>query len=421
MVNYNSIHTGIEIDTAVTTINDSFVNQHSYTGVTQDQIINIPTVNDVSLKRLVQVYELSDDGGAIIDSSLDFDTIDESDYIQEDATNGTDFIDDTVHLHITGTLPSSYTDITAPEMTVTANAGTNPSKIIDNITGGYTTGYYSTSNATGYFIVDLSASVSEVVNRLNIWSYYNSGYEAIKDWYLEGSNTGVFGGEEVSITTGQHPNETTASFISTDFANVTIYRYFKLGWTSLWPGNGGNNASVIEIELSKANPTAIYTDVQPYYITTSNVNQLNLIYIKDISSVTITNTQPANTLIKSLVSFDGRTTWSKWNGSVWVDASVTDLNTFNFTANGNTIAEIQTGLTNLNITTETYIDFVFDLSTTDVNVTPNIDLITINYTEIGSYTKAIETDYSISLLDATTTRIKKLNTGIDNIKVNVLY
>ena len=58
MTNYNSIHTGLEIDIAVTTINDGLINQYSYIGIIQDQELNITTVNDTQRTRLVQVYEL---------------------------------------------------------------------------------------------------------------------------------------------------------------------------------------------------------------------------------------------------------------------------------------------------------------------------------------------------------------------------
>ena len=76
-----------------------------------------------------------------------------------------------------------------------------------------------------------------------------------------------------------------------------------------------------------------------------------------------------------MVSFDDRTTWEKWNGSSWGThaGGLDNLQT------GNTIAEIQTGLINYNISSETYLDFAFDLSTTDSSVTPDISSIYVSY------------------------------------------
>ena len=61
-----------------------------------------------------------------------------------------------------------------------------------------------------------------------------------------------------------------------------------------------------------------YVTSQPYYITTSDINQLDLSNISTINSVDIINTQPTWTSIKALVSFDWRSTWKKWNGLAWV-------------------------------------------------------------------------------------------------------
>ena len=519
MTNYNSIHTGLEIDTAVTKVDEVFVNQHSYTSVIQDQIIDVPTINDSTLTRVVQVYEKIGDP-IVVDTSLDFDTIDESDYIQEDATNGTDFIDDIVQLynsiisldsydkiyhidaisgldtndgltfatafktltHIWSLIDTTstygiymydgnYDFVVASQQTPnTANINLigNKNTILMKAAAFYS-GVGTNPNSTNFNLYNLvwdgtNDTTGPNANGLNkTWTWNNCAFINIPNndygyfWPVQngvlvfnncckpsvstnflrltsgtGSCTNCYGSFDAGYLTVEADFDTATNvFTATPNVDASYNILDAEGtWKNVGTGVDGDDSTQADIGVYGGLYTwrldygfPIYTDVQPYYITTSDVNQLNLKLreITDISSVTITNTQPANTLIKSLVSFDGRTTWSKWNGSVWVDASVTDLNTFNFTANGNTIAEIQTGLTNLNITTETYIDFVFDLSTINSSLTPNIDLITINYIEIGSYTKAIETDYSISLLDATTTRIKKLSAGIDNIKVNVIY
>ena len=83
------------------------------------------------------------------------------------------------------------------------------------------------------------------------------------------------------------------------------------------------------------------------------------------------------------------------------------------------IAGIEAYLTNLTITDETYLDFAFQLSTTDSGTTPYVDQITLNYDEHGFY-RTNMIDYQIDVLSSTQTKVTKLSSGTKNIKVNVL-
>ena len=69
--------------------------------------------------------------------------------------------------------------------------------------------------------------------------------------------------------------------------------------------------------------------------------------------------------------------------------------------------------------TDTYLDFAFQLSTTNREATPNIDLITLNYDEVGSY-RVNSTDYQVDFISSTQTRVTKLSEGSKNIKLSVL-
>ena len=115
------------------------------------------------------------------------------------------------------------------------------------------------------------------------------------------------------------------------------------------------------------------------YITTSDYNQITDI-IGGIKSCAITATEPANTKIRGLVSFDDRANWKKWNGSAWV-AVTSNLTTYNFatTGNANTMTEIQTGLTNLT-TGASSLDFAFYLETDSTGlITPSLDTATVTF------------------------------------------
>ncbi len=75
------------------------------------------------------------------------------------------------------------------------------------------------------------------------------------------------------------------------------------------------------IPTSPHGDSLAYT-TQPYYVTTSDNSQIDLARATEIKSATITSTEPANTSIKGLVSFDGRNTWKKWSGSEWNEVEV---------------------------------------------------------------------------------------------------
>src|SRR3989338_352223 len=130
-----------------------------------------------------------------------------------------------------------------------------------------------------------------------------------------------------------------------------------------------------------------YTTSQPYYVTTSNTNQLNVTNWAAITGVTTTQTVPTNTAIRYLVSFDGRTTWKKWNGSAWVEATTgANLGSYDIQTNGMTQATLQ-AITQaqwavsgaFTFGTTTSLNFAVDLKTTVTTAGPSVSLITVNY------------------------------------------
>jgi len=191
--------------------------------------------------------------------------------------------------------------------------------------------------------------------------------------------------------------------MSGDFAIIGEYKR-NIGVT--WCG---------AVEFFDLQPEVSYPTSQPYYITTSSGNNINLVNITEVNSCSITVTIPSNTTISGLVSFDARATWSKWGGSSWA----THTDGLDNLQTGNTIAEIQTGLNNLTITDETYLDFAFDFASTNSSASPSIDQITLNYDEDGLY-QLSTLDYTIAYTSATQTSITKNSSGTENIKVNII-
>jgi len=154
-----------------------------------------------------------------------------------------------------------------------------------------------------------------------------------------------------------------------------------------------------------------------YYVTTGDANHLSLANIHKINSCGITYSEPTNTILRALVSFDGRQSWNKWNGTSWEPhvGGLTDL------VNGNAISELAAGLSGFVVGDESFLDFAFYLETSDNHSTPALDLITVNYDEEGTYKRGSGSDYEVEYLSSTQTKITKLSAGVDeNIKVNIL-
>jgi len=99
-------------------------------------------------------------------------------------------------------------------------------------------------------------------------------------------------------------------------------------------------------------------------ITTTDNTQLKTATAKSITTINFGYDQPATTDIKVLVSFDGRGTWKKWNGTSFEDYLVIST--------GNTISEIVTGLTGLDVQSISSIDFMIAFKTTNASVTPYV-------------------------------------------------
>lgn len=125
-------------------------------------------------------------------------------------------------------------------------------------------------------------------------------------------------------------------------------------------------------------PTGTYAySTIPTYVSTTDNNHISVVTDDTIDAASITTTQPAGTDIVGLVSFDGRMTWEIWNGSEWVNQGAIDLSAYDFSM-ANTIAELESGLTGTLFYSNASIDFAFDLSTTDGQITPELGTITLD-------------------------------------------
>jgi len=429
----------------------SAINQTAFTGVVQNQVVTATHLSDVDGKRLVQVSEFTV-GDELVDTSLDFDLADESQFIQESTVSGTDFIDGKVQLHYDTEMLTATYDNTRKNDNITLDE-TALIATKNNINGWH--GVAATCVLSGSDIFywekvltagsqfhcgayiegsDVDWSISGRAASFG-WAFYYyyafqvaniNIYESISTPQVQGDvigiafqpSTGYIWSHKKGVWLG---DKSPATSPTNPYYTITAGQTWRIFDELYWMGNSLTSrylhsscqytpSGVVEV----ANSMAVHT-TSPWYITTSDQNHINLAYISSINSMTITTTEPASTNIKALVSFDGRSTWETCISGSFVTHSGIDTKT-----GWGVPSDIETGFNNYTITDEATVDFAFLLSSIDSLVTPSIDQITINYTETGTYTVKNISDYSIISYSDTQTNVTKLSAGTSNIKVNIL-
>ena len=366
------------------------------------------TVSCASDAAIVQVLMFAP-GTTVVDTSLDFDASDEAMFIQEDAALGTDFVGGMVMLHGTSSgVPSAWSPTDKGPSVVVSN-GNNTATGWGNFQGirgglGFMYGKHmfevradnaSTSGRVKIGIGDSLASVGAAFcDTMHGVGYYDYGV-------IQHSQAATNGLTASNYTSGDYIQvavDIDARSVSF-YKNGVLQRALTFGTTlvgAVYPMACGYN-SVNQVTFN-AGPSFqypingylpwsadTYPTTQPYFVSTSDNNHVGLANISVINSATIATTTPTGTSIKALVSFDGRMTWNKWDGLTWAVHSngLADLQA------GNTVAEITAGLANHLVTSgQSYLDFAFDLATTDAAATPTVDLISLNLSLLGHYEMA---------------------------------
>ncbi|UDK96203.1 hypothetical protein EYB33_07795 [Lysinibacillus sphaericus] len=148
-----------------------------------------------------------------------------------------------------------YSLISAPQynlakdvLRVTASGGSYPEKTIDENTGNVMSyGWYSSSMPSAWIKYEFKDKTT--IDTIDIFSYYHSGYEAIKNFIIEASDTGQFTGEQKVLYTGIHPNDTTTNFVTYSFHNFSSFKFYRINISEIYYGNGGNNLSINEVQF----------------------------------------------------------------------------------------------------------------------------------------------------------------------------
>ncbi len=366
--------------------------------------------------------------------AIDFDLADEADYTQESASAGTDFLAGSVKLHDSGT--QSSTDL-MPAFSGPTNGGLTVSeshgdsnvylgwKLFDNVNtpGGLGVWLSDESNPgdanPAWVKVDLGSGNEKVIWRYKMTANLTSsglGNGGPTSWRFQGSNDNSAWTTIETITGQTWTSWETKTFDAAAYTTpYRYYRFFFLGQTG-----GSYGVAAAEIELMEV--TTVYPTSTWYYVHTNTNAFASASLAAVINSVTITATTPASTSLTGLVSFDGRTTWKKWNGSAWA----THTGGLSNISTGNTIAEVQTGLAGHVPGVGETIDFAFGLYTTVASSSPSIDGISINYDQPTSYDMATvgaygaSTDFGVRRLTSTTTRIKNQSGSTKSAFINIV-
>ena len=155
-------------------------------------------------------------------------------------------------------------------------------------------------------------------------------------------------------------------------------------------GDGSNRTTFTQVTTNTNNiksfpyqynvPTIIKVyDLNTGLIETLDTNNFKNIPVDKFEKIKVLYTNPDETLINCLISFDNKTTWKAFNGAIWTNVS--DVTPNNILLNGMSLNAInsldkskliQGGFTG-------NMDFKIALKTNNVNKTPSITKIYIEY------------------------------------------
>ncbi len=399
--------------------------------------------DDLSGARIVQVMELVPGAAGLSNSSLDFDTADEAQFIQEDPTSGTDFSGGTATLHNNGAgfVPTTFDPAYLPiaggllegDLRYQSNTTSHSTQVVKT----------PVSSGKWYFEVEVLGPVNGPDAEIGV--IVTTG--APNSWL--GSTTGEWCYDlrgvcwEEGVQVAPHPpaaNIGDVVGVALDMDNLKLTFYLngvQVGHVITLPagpiyaavGSTSNNSFDCRANFGQspfihpvpagfqAGPGTVDNNFVPgpFHVTTSDSNHFLLAGVSRINSVTFTADAPVNTSLGVLVSFDGRLTWRTVSGGAIVaHPGLADKTGWA------AVADMELALAGFVVNGEPSVDFAFLLSSTDPTVSPAVDLVTINYDEAGAYEPA-PGNYRVQLVERNRTKITRLAAGsAASVKVNVL-
>lgn len=200
------------------------------------------------------------------------------------------------------------------------------------------------------------------------------------------------------------------------FADATGTGYFFCGKIDEFRISVGTNRGWSSAFTPPTIPYGQQYVTGPFFVATAASSSIDVTDWSTIHAAAVTQTVTPGGTIKWVVSFDGRTTWKYWTGSVW--ASIASLTAASIDTSGNDAATLQAALTGLNVEAYSTIDFAFSLKTANPNFSPSVDAVTLarDEYELG----AAKIDYTIKRNGAAGAEIHRI-TNLKAYPVNVVY
>lgn len=364
-------------------------------------------------------------------SELDFDLADEGDFAQQDADD-TEFVAGVVRLHASYSgdpeiATPQMTDYTAPSGIASASADPYPQwyaawKAFNRSNAVETDAWtciedvqYGTPASWEWLKYDFGSPV--YIDSYSFRARNNSPTYAPETWILQGSN-------DNSSWTDLESENTKASWSAQELwssgtlSNPGSYRYARV---QVRKGTNSGGVSISDLRLMTRGlsfPVSTWR-----WVSTTDANRFERTQAARLVSASHTATTPAGTSLRALVSFDGRTTWKKWDGDSWETHSggLSSIST------GNTLAEIEAGLEDYEWQEgDTGIDLAWGLYSEDAEATPSLSAFALTYDEatrydpasIGGYGSAAE--FGVRRISPTQTKIKNLTGSTQKIHASVL-
>jgi|GEM_PF-900351 hypothetical protein len=163
------------------------------------------------------------------------------------------------------------------------------------------------STSTSPFWVKMDLGSSKTIHRYSLTAPGVSGLDRMPiTWTLQGSATGAFSGEQVTVDSRSAVSWSSGESKNFDLASAAAYRY----WRILMTANGGNTLySIIEMQL--------YTRVTPAAVVYPAALSVGCMDWTAITAVARTSTLNGQSLWYA-VSFDGGTTYSAFVSPAWL-------------------------------------------------------------------------------------------------------
>ncbi|MDD2644339.1 MAG: DUF2341 domain-containing protein, partial [Methanobacteriaceae archaeon] len=225
--------------------------------------------------------------------------------------------------------------------------------------GGASSGFYSSHNNKPLTTYDADHDA----NSGNCATYYgNTAW-----WYTSCWSGSFWGGG----TGGSYQNKPYWTGSSSDYYN----------WGAIWIKDVSETPT---LSLGTLFPESLYT--------IQTKSQINTEIWDHLLSIQIDEETPLNTNIKYLISFDNKETWRYFNGTSWEISHLNNIEIDGMTKTGLealTKENLESAAGFVKSFTQS-IDFAISLKTTDRNVAPSMNQISINY-EVPAYDASNQT------------------------------